>query len=228
MAQDWFQSYIMSEKSALQQHWNAEETFRLPQQNQLQNQQKSVFGAFMMSLALPGLGEAYVGETQYTRFFIATEVLGWGLYIANIIQVENREQQYKNFASQHAGIDRNGKDIQFWIDLGKFDSVYDHNEERRRQRDVDAIYAETLQNFWAWDKDANRQFYEWQRIRAREIERREVFYIGGIVLNHVVSAINALRLARAYNREQKELSWNMDFEFRPSSGEMYFSIIKSF
>jgi hypothetical protein len=228
IAQDWYQSYIKSEKSLLQPQWNTAETFQFQSPDQFQNNQKSVFGAFIMSLAVPGLGEAYIGETQYTRFFIATEVLGWGLYIANILQVESREEQYKNFASQHAGINQTSKDVQFWIDIGKFDSIYDHNEERRRQRDVDAIYAESVQNFWAWDKDANRQFYEWQRIRAREIERREVFFIGGIVLNHVVSAINALRLARAHNRQQKELSWKMDFDYHPSSGEIYFSIIKTF
>ena len=229
LAQEWYDSYLFSEKTVLKYEGNFINQPVLPEIEHINSaDKKSIFSAFLLSLALPGLGEAYVGESHYTRIFLATEILGWGLFISNLIQVESREDQYKNYAVQHAKIMSQGKDIQFWIDIGKFESIYEHNEQTRRNRDIESIYPETQQNFWSWDNEANRKFYDWQRIRTREIERREVYYIGGIVLNHLVSAINALRLARAYNRKQSELSWHMNFDFRPTTGRMQLTFVKPF
>jgi hypothetical protein len=229
IGQEWYQSYLFSEKTVLQNEVYHNSAIMIPEIESVQPAtKKSVFSAFLLSLALPGLGEAYVGESHYTRIFLSTEIIGWGLYISNEIQVQNREKQYKNYAVQHAGIIPQDKNIQYWIDIGKFDSIYEYNEQSRRNRDIAAIYSETHQNFWSWDDEANRKFYEWQRIRTREIERREIYYIGGIVLNHLVSAINALRLARAYNRNQAELSWRLDFDFYPTGSHMQLSLVKPF
>jgi len=191
-------------------------------------EKKSVSQAFFYSLLLPGMGEAYVGKYNYTKFFLSVEVIGWGLYVANRMQVKSREQDYKNFATQHAGVNSASKEDQYWIDIGKFDNIYEYNEQRRRERDINAIYEENTINYWRWDNYDNRLFYDGQRIETREIERREVFIIGAIVLNHLVSAINALRLAKAYNKGIEQLSWNINMNVYPSSQQFYLSLIKSF
>ena len=189
---------------------------------------KSVSSAFFLSLLLPGLGEAYVGETGYTKVFMSLEAVGWGMFIATDLQVASRKQDYENFAVQHAGVIRSGKDDQYWIDIGKYDNIWLFNEQRRRDRDIDAIYPETSTNYWRWDQYANRLKYDEYRIGASQIDERKTFIIGGIILNHLVSAINALRLARAHNRESDQLSWKFDSGIRPGFTGLSLGISKSF
>ena len=55
---------------------------------------KSVGQAFLYSLLLPRMGEAYVGETGYTKFFLATEAIGWGLLISNSLQADWLKKDY--------------------------------------------------------------------------------------------------------------------------------------
>ena len=196
---------------------------------QLQHlEKKSLSKAFFYSLLLPGLGEAYVGHTDYTKIFLTTEILGWGLLIRNFLQVQWRTEDYENYAIQHAGINNQGQDAQYWIDIGKYDNIYEYNEQRRRDRNVDAIYGESGKYYWQWDNRDNRLYYDLKRIQTREIEQMEIYYIGGIVLNHLVSAINALRLARNYNKKIKELSWNFDAKYDRNTGFITLSISKSF
>lgn len=172
-------------------------------------EKKSVTMAFFYSLLIPGLGEAYIGRPVYTKIFLSLEVLGWGLLIGNYEHVSWLQNDYKNFARQHAGVGQDSKDDGYWIDIGKYDTIYEYNEQRRRDRDVDAIYEENAINYWRWDSHKNRLDYDGRRIHSRELEQDEVYYIGGIVLNHLVSAINALRLAKAYNRNLNQNSWQM-------------------
>jgi hypothetical protein len=191
-------------------------------------EKKSVSKAFFYSLLIPGMGESYVGKYGYTRLFLSLEVLGWSLFAANRINVVNREEDYQNFAIQHAAINRQGKGDQYWIDIGKYETIFQHNEQRRRERDLEGIYEENAINYWRWDSDANRLFYDKQRIETREIERNEVFIVGAIVLNHLVSAINALRLAKAYNKQIDQLSWNFNMDFSPSNQKFFFTFSKTF
>ena len=193
-----------------------------------QLEKKSIGTAFFLSLMLPGLGEAYVGKTGYTKVFLSIEAVGWGLFIANEIQVASRSEDYKNYASQHANLLQSGKDDQYWIDIGKYDNIYNFNEQRRRDRNIDAIYTENSDYFWQWDDKSSRLTYDARRIGATELEERRTFIIGGIILNHLVSAINALRVARIHNRELEEMGWRLDMDYDPAYGELSLGISKSF
>ena len=61
----------------------------------LQKEKKSVAKAFFLSLLLPGTGEAYIGETVYTKIFMSIEVVGWGLFVANRLNISKREEDSK-------------------------------------------------------------------------------------------------------------------------------------
>jgi hypothetical protein len=189
---------------------------------------KSPGKAFFYSLLLPGLGEAYTGNTTYTKIFLSLEVIGWGFLLGNYQNVSWLERDYKNFAYQHSNISKNSKDGQYWIDIGKYDNIYEYNEQRRRDRDVNAIYDENANYYWRWDSYANRLNYDGQRIHAKDLENDDVYYIGAIVLNHIVSAINALRLAKAYNRNLKEGGWNMGVKFDRYKNSLSLSFNQNF
>jgi hypothetical protein len=187
-------------------------------------ERKSPSKAFFYSLLLPGTGEAYVGKKTQSKVFLAIEIVAWGLVVANIINVNMRENDYKNFAVAHASVNRTGKDTQFWIDIGKFDTIYEYNEERIRERDIDAIYPENNFYYWGWDKTDNRLFYDSKRIETRQIEQDRLYFFGAIALNHLVSAINALRLANAYNKNIDELSFKFDFQYDPQISQFSLSL----
>ncbi|TFG96649.1 MAG: hypothetical protein E4H13_11900 [Calditrichales bacterium] len=194
----------------------------------LELSEKSPSKAFLLSMLLPGMGEAYVGNKTQSKIFLGIELVSWGLVAANMIHVSNRESDYKNFATQHAGINRTGKEDQYWIDIGKYDLIYEYNEQRRRDRDINALYEENGFYYWQWDSRANRLFYDKSRIDTRELERNRLYIYAAIALNHLVSGINALRLANAHNREIKELSFNLDFDYNPNMGKFSLSFHHSF
>ncbi len=189
---------------------------------------KSAGRAFFYSLLLPGLGEAYTGNSNYTKFFMTVEATGWGIYLLNHLQVVSGMEDYKNFAIDHAGLSRAGKDAQYWINVGKYDTIYDYNEQKRRERDVAGLYSENTQNFWRWDSYNNRLYYDWKRIQTRELERNQVYLIGGLVLNHLLSAINALRLARVHNKHAGAMSWDFRISVDPYHQAALFNLHKTF
>ena len=191
-------------------------------------ERKSPSKAFFSSLILPGTGEAYVGEKTQSKVFLGIEVVAWGLVIANMINVNMRQNDYKNYAVQHAFVERSGKNDQFWIDIGKFDTIFEYNEERIRERDIDALYPEDKFWFWSWDNTENRFFYDSKRIETREIEQNRLYFFAAIALNHLVSAINALRLANSYNRKLDELSLKFNIDYNPLHNQFSFSLQKSF
>jgi hypothetical protein len=201
-----------------------------PQQsllNQSKTDKKSVSKAFFYSLIVPGLGEAYVGRTGYIKFFLSVEAVAWGLLFANHQNVKWQTNDYQNYAVQHAGINRKGKDADYWINVGFYNTIYDYNEQMRRDRNVDAIYDENTFYAWYWDSDANRKYYAVKRAETREMEGRAIYFMGALVLNHLVSAINAMRVARQYNKKQ-ELSWNLDCGYDPLTSRLLLSYSKNF
>jgi hypothetical protein len=220
--------YGLGLKLQADQFWDGREELLLPEEEQMPFEQKSPSKAFFYSLLLPGTGEAYVGEKTQSTVFLAIEIVAWGLVVANIINVDTRQDDYKNFAVQHALVKRTGKDNQYWIDIGKFDTIFEYNEERIRERDVEAIYPENRFFSWSWDTGDNRLFYDSQRIETREIEQNRLYFFAAIALNHLVSAINAMRLANAHNRKAEELSFKFNFDYNPQFDQFSFSLQKSF
>lgn len=169
--------------------------------------------AFFLSLLVPGSGEYFNGHKGYGRFFFSAELLLWGSLLANQQYVDILKDEYRAFAVEHAGLDPSGKDADFWNNIGKYDNLFSFNEQRRRDRNVDAIYPETGAYFWDWDSKSNRFVYDGRRIRSNEIASRDTYFYAAIVVNHLVSGINAMRLARKHNRNLSSRSQNWDLRF---------------
>jgi hypothetical protein len=179
---------------------------------QVSGERRSVGKAFFMSLVVPGSGELYVGKKRQGRFFLGAELVLWAGLLANQEYVRILEDDYYAYAAQHAGVDRTGKGEDYWVDIGKYDDLFSFNEQRRRDRFVDAIYPEDENYYWKWDSRENRFVYDGKRITANEISNRDTYFYAVIVLNHLVSGINAMRLARKYNKSLARVQdWNIRF-----------------
>ncbi len=159
---------------------------------------KSTGTALLLSLVLPGAGEYYAGETTQARFFLGVEIAAWGALLFNNSYYNSLRSDYEAYAGVHAGVVTSGKDDQFWIDIGKFDDVYAFNEKRLQDRRVERLY-DPQQNRWQWDTRDNRLTYDLKRLKASAIKDRRLIYASAILLNHLVSAVNSIRLTRQHN-----------------------------
>ena len=82
---------------------------------------------------------------------------------------------------------------------------------RVNQRRIEELYDENDANYWQWDSQDNRFTYDFKRLKSIGIKDREIFITIGILVNHLVSAVNAVRLARRHNKNLAQSSFNYRF-----------------
>ena len=157
-------------------------------------QEKSGKKAFFLSLLIPGAGQVYVGEKGWAKAFLLSEGMLW-LGYAGFREYESwGENDYRVFASVHAGVDPKGKDAAFFDDVGFYDSVYARNRVTRWEEGSRIpLYAEQPRAAWEWDSEASRRKFRSLRSSSIRADRRALYVVGAIMLNHVMSAIHAAR-----------------------------------
>ena len=172
--------------------------------SQSQEKSKKTLNPVIQSALIPGWGQKSLQYPDRSRLFTYVEtgllisILGSTTY-ANILK-----KNYIAFAVEHAAISSAGKDHKYWVDIGNFKTIEDYNDEHLRNREMDDIYDANLRWSWDWDEDSNRNAFEQKRILSDQMKQVATFGAGAIVLNHIVSAIDALYLKRIDSK--KELS----------------------
>lgn len=145
---------------------------------------------FMKSLAVPGWGEYELGYKEDTKWFLIAE----GALIAAAIGFTYysgvRTDDYKSFARTHAGVNISGKNEQYWINISNYNNVDLYNQAKSNQHDYANRY-EDPNDAWYWDNAKSREKFDDIRIEAENFETMGYYMIGGIVANHLISAINA-------------------------------------
>ncbi len=160
--------------------------------------------AVVYSLLLPGMGELYADRFDNGRYSLVAEATLWLTY-ASFQQYGNWLQgDARSFASAHAGAVPSGKDDQFYVNLANFSNVYDYNDKKLRDRNISEVYDLSQGYFWSWDSDGSRQRFRALRISSDKVINNSRFVIGAIVVNHILSALNAARLVRHFNKNADE------------------------
>lgn len=161
---------------------------------------KSIGLAALYSLLLPGMGELYVGNYDMGKYFtIADGALWVGLAGVNL-HANSLQDDARRYAAEHAGTSFDGKSDQYFVDISNFNTIYQFNEQVLRDRNPQKLYDPTTADYWSWDSEANRNLYREQRVAADKMFNNTRFVVAAIAVNHVVSAINAARLAFSHNR----------------------------
>ena len=184
------------------------------------DQQKPLISPVVKSLVLPGWGEYSLDNQIRGRIFVLSETVLLLAILGSYSVAQRQETEYKAYAAEHAGIDPIGKDRQFWVDIGNYSSLFTFNEEHLRWRDFNALYEDNDTWAWAWDSSNNRERFENTRIASDSWRLRGSFLIGGVVLNHIVSAIDALYLSKISNIQETVVSPN----YNPHSDKMELSL----
>jgi len=148
------------------------------------------------SAILPGWGEKSMHNTHRARNFRLIEISLITGSVSAYTFSNHFVNRYESFAVEHANVDSRGKEHRYWVDIGNYSDMDSHNDEHLRFRDLDNLYDEKNGWGWIWDSKENRTTFENMRIRSDVLAMTGKFLVGSIVLNHIVSAIDALYLTR--------------------------------
>lgn len=147
---------------------------------------------FGRSLLLPGWGQISQGSITKGYIFLGVELSLIAAYIGLRTQSNWLEEDYKAFAEQHAGV--NGShEHEYYVDIGNWNETLEFNEQRIRDRQFNALYRRS-QDTWSWDSEENRRHFKSLRIDSDQADQTAMLMIGGLFLNHLLSAVDASSL----------------------------------
>lgn len=195
-------------------------------ENVSKNQDKSLWLALGASALLPGMGELYLGEKSLVRPFVWTDAALWLTAIGAYVIGERYITSAHNYAVSHAGLTGGGRDVSLLNTVGDYrsrsgvagqnsspDMDEDYNQAMMRAgKGVNDELDESIQ--WDWGSSDNPESTEnieefKSRMRHYRISRI-VFQVsvGALVINRVVSMLDAMRIYRATS--SKSFSQHLD------------------
>ena len=155
----------------------------------------SPFGAFIRSLLVPGWAQYSNNQSHAATRFLLAEGLLWSGYFGMTAVSSIREENYRTYASAHAGASPEGKGGVYFDDLGFYMSQQQHDLFALVDGPDEDLYGDQSDNTWEWDQDASRKRYRRLRNSAQSAERSALFATGLVVVNHLVAAVHAARTA---------------------------------
>lgn len=168
-----------------------------------ENNEKSKTLAFILSLAIPGLGEYYLNRFDAGKYFLIAEAGLWlSLYGFDYYGKFQREN-YINFAKVNGGVNLSGKDDKYWAIVGNYLNINDYNNEKLLNRQFNALYNENT-HYWYWKSNEERKKYRNLWLSSESAFNNKQFPISLIIINHIASAINAAFMAKNYNEKLNE------------------------
>jgi len=150
---------------------------------------------FLKSLLIPGWGQYSQARKNPALAFFSLETSFWGGLFALRAYGKSLQSDYRAYALDHAGINPHGKNHQFYVDISNYSSQTEYNQAQQIQRDYDALYLGP-EYYWQWDSAANRETFDRLRVQSDLYINSAIYFAGAIVINHLVSAIDAARHTR--------------------------------
>jgi hypothetical protein len=176
---------------------------------------KSIGLAILYSLLLPGMGELYADGYESGKYFTIAEAGLW-LTFGGMKYYSNREKNnYFSFAESYGSVtNMGGKNGDYYADIGNYLNISDFNDDMAKQGKFDKMYNTSTHN-WNWNSNTDRKSYRELWTSSESWNNNIRFVVGGMILNRLVSAINAVRLTARYNKNI-ETSWNFYFDYNIS------------
>jgi hypothetical protein len=163
-------------------------------------EKKSTGLAALYSLVLPGMGEVYTGSFSSSgKYFLLAEGILWLTYAAFEVYGNSLRDDARTFSAAYAGVNLAGKNDQFFVDVGNFNSVDEYNQKKLQDRQPEKLYDPAAGYGWQWDSDASRKTFDARRVSAEQMYNNQKFVVATVIVNHIASAINAGRAAVVHN-----------------------------
>lgn len=174
---------------------------------------KSVPKAFFLSLLVPGTGQFYAQAPRRGKIFLGTELAILAGFLGLRLYSNWKEEDYRLHAATHASVKPQGKSKSYFEDVSLFMSMEEYNRQQLRNfREEAQLYSGA--DFWEWDSDASRRKFDSLYRASTNAEDNSVLMTGVGLLNHLLSAVDAARTAKAYNKKQASSPSPVQFTFK--------------
>jgi hypothetical protein len=180
---------------------------------------KSAPKAFLLSLLVPGAGQFYAEAPGRGRFFVGTELAIWTGFLGFRLYSDWKEEDYRLYAAEHAGVDPRGKSQGYFEDVSLFMSMEEYNRQQLTNfREEAQLYSQG--DFWEWDSEQSRRKFDSLYRASSNAQDNAIIMTGVGVLNHLISAVDAIRSVKVYNRKHASRSSPVQFtiKLRPNPG----------
>jgi hypothetical protein len=176
------------------------------------NEKKNAGLAIIYSLLLPGMGELYAGSYSSGKYFTIAEGALWATYFGFNAYGNWQKDNYKSFAAANGGVNNIGKNSDYYANVGLYTSINEYNNTQAFDRNFAAMYNPE-QYYWNWTGQ-DRKTYRNMWLSSENAFNNLRFVVGAMILNRIISAINAVRLVSRYNKSidksaSKGVEWNL-------------------
>jgi hypothetical protein len=181
---------------------------------------KSASKAILLSLAVPGLGELYAGNTKRAVGFFLAEAGVWSTFLLFKHKEQWLEDDYINYAISNAGINPDGKPEFFFDMVGFYDNRDEYNKNSRVYSRSNEFFPEIPEWDWQWQSPEMRHLYREIKNDSKAQARNANFVLGLALANRVVSAVDAWWCAKSYNRQFSPLISRIKLHVTPSLSDL--------
>lgn len=210
-------------------------------QNVYKNSDKNVFLAVGASALLPGMGELYLNEKNMVRPFVWTDLALWVAAVGSYVVGDRYVTSAHNYAVRHAGFTGN-KNVSLLNTVGSYrsrsgvfgqnsspDMDEDYNQAMIRSgKRIDEDFSKEI--LWDWGSSDNPETTEHidefkSRMRHYRVSRI-VFQVsvGALILNRVVSMLDAIRVYRATSSKSFSERVQFEPEFYQDGGALFMNV----
>lgn len=188
--------------------------------------------AIFYSFLLPGMGELYAGGFDSGKYFTIAEATLWGVFTGFKLYAYNRESSYKSYAQVTGGVNLNDKNEDYFANVGLYGSLTEYNNDMALKRRFSDMYNPATHN-WDWNTGEERKIYRDMWLSSETANNNIRFVVGAMLVNRVISIINAIRVTARHNNslEEQQSSWNiyMDYSTNPEAiSNLRFNFITAF
>jgi len=193
------------------------ETVVSVQESISRNSGKHLSVAIGASAILPGMGQLYLGEKEFVRAYVWTDVALWVATFGSYFFGERQISNAQSYASRYAGIARPPRNVDFLNLLADYrsrggvanensnpDSDEDYNQAMLRSgKDIEEDYPYDESHTWDWGSSDNPETTKHMStysdiLRNYRISRIAFqISIGALILNRVISVLDVMRVYKA-------------------------------
>lgn len=185
--------------------------------------------AILYSALLPGMGELYAGDYSFGQYLTMAEAAFWGTYLGMKYYGNWKRDNYKEYAKSFGGVNLNGKDDDYFASIGEYSNIDRYNDDKALNRSFDEMYSDNT-DYWKWQTESDRKTYRNMWLSSQHAFNNTRFVVGAMLLNRLVSIINAVRLTTAHNKSIMS-DFNVYFNADPygnSMSDFNINLVKGF
>ncbi|MHB1688104.1 MAG: hypothetical protein ACYCVH_12130 [Ignavibacteriaceae bacterium] len=173
--------------------------------------------AILLSAILPGMGELYANSYSSGKYFTVADGALWGVYFGMNTYGNWLKDRYKAYATATGGVNAQSKGDSYYATIGDYSNIDEYNNAQVLSGNFNQMYG--AQYYWNWQTSDQRKTYRNMWYSSEQAKNNLRFVVGALILNRIMSAINAARLVALFNKRQSEdTSWNVSVGFSNPTG----------